>query len=264
MQIEANGNRVYYELSGPDGAPVVMLSQSLACSSAMWRPQLPVLEAKYRVLAYDTRGHGQSGAPAGEYSLDMLGDDAVALLDALGIDAVHWVGLSMGGMVGQNLGLRAPGRVHSLTLCDTSSRIPPEMEPTWLERIDIARQKGMTALVDSTVERWFTEPYRAKNPPEIDRVRQLILATPPDGYIGCCHAIRRLDYSGRLGEIDKPTHVIVGEQDPATPVAAAQAIQAGIAGAKLTVIPNASHLSNIEQPAAFNAALTGFLNRLAG
>jgi len=264
MQIEANGNTVYYELSGRAGAPVVMLSQSLACSSAMWRPQLPALEGKYRVLAYDTRGHGRSGAPAGEYSFDMLGDDAVALMDALDIEAVHWVGLSMGGMIGQNLGLRAPERALSLTLCDTSSRIPPEMAPLWLERIEIARQKGMAALVDSTIERWFTEPYRAKNPPEIDGVRQLILATPPEGYIGCCHAIRRLDYTGRLGEIDKPTHVIVGEQDPATPVAAAEAIQAGIPGAKLTVIPNASHISNIEQAGAFNAALTAFLGSVAG
>ncbi|HZD26977.1 MAG TPA: 3-oxoadipate enol-lactonase [Alphaproteobacteria bacterium] len=264
MQVEANGNSVYYELSGLVGAPVVMLSQSLACSSAMWRPQIPVLQGNYRVLAYDTRGHGQSGAPAGEYSFDLLGDDAVALMDALDIDSVHWVGLSMGGMIGQNLALRAPERIRSLTLCDTSSRIPPDMEPLWQERIETARRKGMAALVNSTIERWFTEPYRAKNPPELDVVRQLILATPPEGYIGCCHAIRRLDYSARLSEIDKPTLVIVGEQDPATPVAAAEAIQAGIPGAKLVVIPDASHLSNVEQPEAFNAAVTEFLAGVAG
>lgn len=264
MQVEANGNSVYYELSGPAEAPVVMLSQSLACSSAMWWPQVPALAGKYRVLAYDTRGHGQSGAPAGEYSFDQLGDDAVALMDALGIEAVHWVGLSMGGMIGQNLGLRHADRVHSLTLCDTSSRIPPEMAPVWHERIETAQTKGMAALADSTLERWFTEPYRAKNPPEIDRVRQLILATPVAGYVGCCHAISRLDYSARLGEIDKPTLVVVGEEDPATPVAAAEAIRAGIPGARLEVIPKASHLSNVEQPEAFNAALTGFLDDLAG
>jgi 3-oxoadipate enol-lactonase len=263
MQSTVNGNSVYYEIGGPEGAPVVMLSQSLACSSAMWQPQVPVLQQNYRVLRYDTRGHGRSGAPGGEYSLDMLGDDAVGLMDALDIDAVHWCGLSMGGMIGQNLGLRHPGRVHSLTLCDTSSRIPPEMAPVWIERTQIAAEKGMAALVDSTIERWFTAPYRAKNPPEMQAVRELVLKTPPAGYIGCCHAIRRLDYTDRLSGIDKPTLVIVGEEDPATPVAAAEAIASAIPGARMAVIPNASHISNIEQPEAFNKALTGFLAEVA-
>jgi len=263
MQTAVNGNSVFYEIGGPEGAPVVMLSQSLACSSAMWHPQVPVLETSYRVLRYDTRGHGGSGAPGGEYSLDMLGDDAVGLMDALDIEAVHWCGLSMGGMIGQNLGLRHADRVHSLTLCDTSSRIPPEMAPIWLERTQVAAAQGMAALVDSTIERWFTEAYRAKNPPEMQAVRELVLKTPPAGYIGCCHAIRRLDYTDRLGTIDKPTLVVVGEQDPATPVAAAEVIAAGIEGARLVVIPNASHISNIEQPEAFNKALTDFLAEVA-
>lgn len=264
MQIEANGNAVYYELSGAEGAPVVMLSQSLACSSGMWRPQRAALEGSYRVLAYDTRGHGRSGAPTGAYDLDMLGDDAVALMDALAIDRVHWCGLSMGGMIGQNLGLRHADRVISLTLCDTSSRIPPEMRPLWRERIETAERQGMAALVDSTLERWFTAPYLAANGPEVEAVRRLILATPPAGYIGCCHAISSLDYTDRLGAIDKPTLVIVGADDPATPVAAAEAIRAAIPGAELVVLPNASHISNIEQAEAFNRALTGFLARVGG
>jgi 3-oxoadipate enol-lactonase len=263
MQTTANGNSIYYEISGPEGAPVVMLSQSLACTSAMWHPQVPVLEKKYRVLRYDTRGHGRSGAPGGAYSLDMLGDDAVGLLDALAIKAVHWCGLSMGGMIGQNLGLRHADRVHSLTLCDTSSRIPPEMRPVWNERIETAASKGMAALVDSTIERWFTAPYRAKNPPEVQAVRELVLKTPPAGYIGCCHAIRDLDYTGLLGRIEKPTLVIVGADDPATPVAAAEAIAKAIPGARLKVIANAAHISNIEQAGAFNQALTEFLAEVA-
>jgi len=262
MQIDANGNTVYYELTGAVGRPVVMLSQSLACSSAMWRPQQAALEADYRVLAYDTRGHGRSGAPGGAYDFDLLGDDAVALMDALGIESVHWCGLSMGGMIGQNLGLRHAGRVKSLTLCDTSSRIPAEMRPIWRQRIETAEREGMAPLVDSTLERWFTPPYLAANGPEVDQVRQLVLNTPPAGYIGCCHAISELDYTDRLAEIDKPTLVIVGADDPATPVAAAEVIQAGIPGAKLVVIPSASHISNIEQAAAFNLALTEFLASL--
>jgi 3-oxoadipate enol-lactonase len=193
----------------------------------------------------------------------MLGDDAVGLLDALDIDAVHWCGLSMGGMIGQNLGLRHADRVHSLTLCDTSSRIPPELRSVWDERIETAAAKGMAALVDSTIERWFTAPYRAKNPPEVQAVRELVLRTPPAGYIGCCHAIRNLNYTDKLGGIDKPTLVIVGADDPATPVAAAEAIAAGIPGAKLAVIPNAAHISNIEQADAFNKALTEFLAQVA-
>jgi 3-oxoadipate enol-lactonase len=264
MQIEANGNTVNYEISGRDDGPVVMLSHSLACSTVMWVPQLPALEAHYRVVNYDTRGHGASGAPAGAYSLDQLGDDAVALMDALGLEAVHWVGLSMGGMIGQNLALRRPERLRSLGLCDTSSRIPAEAGPVWEERIEIVGQQGMQALLDSTLERWFTAPFLAAAEDRVAPIREAILATPVEGFIGCCQAIRRLDYTDRLGEIEKPTLIIVGEEDQGTPVAASEAIKAGIAGSKLVVLPQAAHLSNIEQAEAFTGALMEFLGGLDG
>ncbi len=217
MQIEANGNSVNYEISGRDDGPVVMLSHSLACSTVMWAPQLPALEAGYRVVNYDTRGHGASGAPAGAYSFDQLGDDAVALMDALGLDAVHWVGLSMGGMIGQNMALRRPERVRSLVLCDTSSRIPAEAAQAGEERIGIVRREGMQGVLNSTLERWFTGPFLAAAEDRVAPIRETILATPVEGFIGCCQAIRALDYTDRLGEIEKPTLIIVGEQDQGTP-----------------------------------------------
>ncbi len=262
MQAEVNGNTVNYEVSGVEDGVTVMLSHSLGSSFSMWDPQLAALEANYRVVRYDTRGHGGSGAPEDAYGLDQLADDAAGLMDALGLEKVHWMGLSMGGMIGQNLGLRHASRLHSLCLCDTSSRIPAEAQPLWRERIETVQNEGMGALVDGTMERWFTAPYLARNPDELSMIREIFLATPPAGFIGCCHAISALDYTDQLGQIDKPTLVIVGEQDQGTPVAASEVIAAGIPGAKLVVLPEAAHLSNIEQAEAFTSAALNFLGGL--
>ena len=262
MQVKANGISVNYELSGRDGGAVVMMSHSLASSLRMWDAQMSALAERFRVLRYDTRGHGGTDAPAGAYSLDQLGDDAVGLMDALKIERAHWIGLSMGGMIGQNLALRHPGRLRSLVLADTSSRIPAEAQPVWEERIETARKGGMAPLCEPTMQRWFTAPFLARNPPELEETRRIFLATPPDGYTGCAQAIRRLDYLGRLGEIRLPTLVVVGAEDQATPVAASEAIQVGIPGATLEVIPQASHLANVEQPKRFTDAVLGFLQGL--
>ena len=259
MQIEVNGNRVAYQLFGRADAPVVMMSHSLGCSLAMWDPQESALGGDYRVLRYDTRGHGGSGAPEGAYDFDQLGDDAVALMDALEVDRVHWVGLSMGGMIGQNLALRYGDRLRSLVLCNTACVIPAEMRGLWDERIATAASDGMASLWQATVDRWFTGPFLARNPPAVAAIEDLFMATPPAGYIGCCQAIRSLDYEARLGEISQPTLIIVGEDDPATPVSASELIHRGISGSELVVLPNAAHLSSVEQPQAFNQALTGFL-----
>lgn len=259
MKIKANGIQINYELSGKEGASVVVLSHSLGCSLAMWDPQLQSLEPNYRVLRYDTRGHGGTDAPSGAYTLDMLGADAIGLLDALGIDMVHLVGLSMGGMIGQCLALNHANRLHSLTLCDTAAIIPEEAQPVWQERINVARDKGMQALVESTLERWFTQPYLSKNPPAVDLIRKQFLATSVAGYIGCSEAIRRLNYLERLAEVKKPALIIVGEDDHGTPVAASKAMHQRIPGSRLVVLPSAAHLSNLEQPEAFNNALIEFL-----
>lgn len=262
MQTQANSIVINYELSGPKGAPIVVLSHSLGSNLSMWDVQLAVLEPHFRVLRYDTRGHGGSQATPGAYSLDLLADDAVALLDILGFAQVHWVGLSMGGMIGQNLALRHANRLLSLSLCDTMAQLPSEAQPIWQERIGIARNKGLDALVEPTMERWFTAPYRAQDPAALKLIRQYFLSTSIDGYIGCSEAIRQLDYLDQLKAITLATLIIVGEQDMGTPVAASQAMHQQIQGSQLDIIPNAAHLSNVEQTAVFNRILMDFLNGL--
>jgi len=264
MHIQVNGVDIHYELSGRDGAPVVALSHSLGSSSIMWDPQLAALEADYRVLRIDTRGHGGSAAPDIAYDLDMLGNDAASVLDALGIGRVHWVGLSMGGMIGQNLALRMPHRLASLVLCDTTARIPPEALPMWDDRIAAARDEGMSALTESTMQRWFTPDYLRDDPPAVVPIRRQFEATPAAGFIGCCHAIRALDYLDRLDGLSLPTLIIVGADDPSTTVAAAEAMHERIGGSELAVLASASHLSNVEQPEAFTKALLPFLSKQAG
>ena len=259
MLIETNGIRIHCKLTGIKQAPVVVLSHSLACSMVMWRPQLDLLESHFRVLRFDTRGHGLSDAPVGSYTLEQLVDDAIGVLDKLDFGRVFWVGLSMGGMIGQGLALSHPDRVERLVLADTASIIPDEAQPVWQERIDAARNEGMQAVAESTLERWFTPDYLKQTRPEIDQIRQQILDTPVAGYIGCSEAIRRLNYLSRLSEIQKPTLIMVGADDPGTPVAASEAMHARIKGSSLVVIPDAAHLSNIEQAQIFNDSLITFL-----
>jgi 3-oxoadipate enol-lactonase len=259
MLIKTNGIEIHCELSKEKDAPVVMLSHSLACSMAMWQPQLEVLESHFRVLRYDMRGHGKSEAPEGPYTLEQLAADVIGLLDALGLDSVYFVGLSIGGMIGQCLALDYPDRLRSVSLCDTAPIIPGEAKPLFEERMTRARDRGMEALVQETLDRWFTQPYLDQNPPEVDRIRNQILATPLPGFIGCSHAILELDYVERLSEIKLPTLIVVGEDDPGTPVEASQAMHQRIQHSKLVVLPSAAHLSNIEQADAFNAALLSFL-----
>jgi 3-oxoadipate enol-lactonase len=259
MLINANGIQINYELSGKADAPIVVLCHSLASSMVMWNPQLEVLEPHFQVLRCDMRGHGDSEATEGDYTLDLLAADVIGLLDALKIDRVHFVGLSIGGMIGQCLGLNYPDRFMSLTLCDTSPILPDEAKPLFQERMDLAQKEGMQALVEGTLERWFTPPYRAQNPPQIDLIRNQVLATSITGFNGCSAAIMGLNYIDRLAEIKLPTLIMVGEDDPGTPVEASEAIHELIPNSKLVVLPAAAHLSNIEQSEAFNSQLLSFL-----
>jgi 3-oxoadipate enol-lactonase len=262
MKITANGISINYTLDGPASAPVVTLSHSLATNFSMWDPQIPALASRYRVLRYDTRGHGGTDAPEGAYSLDQLAEDARALLQALGIGRTHFVGLSMGGFIGQILALEYPRMLQSLVLCDTTSRVPADAKPMWDERMRVARSQGMEPHVEPTISRWFTAPFREQRPDVVTPVRAMIRATQPAGYIGCCHAIAALDLTDRLRAISVPTLVIVGEEDSGTPVAAARTIHERIKGSELVILKSASHLSNVEQPEAFNQAVTGFLAKV--
>lgn len=261
MKISANGIRMNYQIEGPASGPAVTLSHSLATNLSMWDPQARALASRYRVLRYDTRGHGGTDAPAGPYALEQLAEDARALLRAVGIARTHFIGLSMGGFIGQLLALTRPEVLQSLVLCDTTSRIPPEARPTWDERIRVAQTQGMEPHVEPTIGRWFTAPFREQRADVVNPVRAIIRGTPPQGYIGCCHAIAALDLTDRLGGIRVPTLVIVGEDDPATPVAASRTIHERIQGSELVILKSASHLSNLEQAEAFNRAVTAFLTR---
>src|SRR2546422_9950187 len=188
--------------------------------------------------------------------------DALALLREVGIQKTHWVGLSRGGMIGRALALKAPQVLKSLSLCDTSSRIPAEAKPQWDDRIRTAEAKGMEPPVEPSLARWFTAPFREKKKDVVETVATMIRTTPVAGYVGCCHAIWALNLTDRLSAIKLPTVVIVGEDDPGTPVAASRLIAENIKGARLEIISSAAHLSNIEQPEAFNRALSSFLEKV--
>lgn len=261
MKQKINGIEIHYDIQGE--GPWLTMSHSLACDLGMWDPQMPALTGRFRVLRFDTRGHGQSSAPEGEYTLEALADDLKGLLDALGIRQTHFAGLSMGGMIGQAFALRYPGVFQSLVLADTTSRRPPDAAKMWGERIEIARTKGMDALVESTLARWFTEPYRRAHPEVMKRIGDGIRRTPVAGFVGCCHAISRVDYLDRLKEIRIPALVLVGEHDHGTPPEAARLIHQNLAGSEFHVIPSAAHLSNVEQTETFNAKLLAFLDRVA-
>ncbi|HEX2651741.1 MAG TPA: 3-oxoadipate enol-lactonase [Burkholderiales bacterium] len=258
MKTKANGIDIHYELHGKEGAPWLVLSHSLACSVRMWDPQIAALKDRYRILAYDTRGHGGSEAPKGEYTLEMLADDLNALMKALGVKSANYCGLSMGGMIGQTFALKYPGVFKTLALADTTSRYPADAWPAWQDRIRTAEAKGMEPLAQPTLERWFTEPFRKKNPAAVEAIRKLIVSTPVAGYVGCCHAIPKINLTARLKEIPCPILVIVGADDPGTPPAMAKEIHENAPGSKLVVLPQAAHLANLEQPEGFTQALADF------
>lgn len=252
-----NGIRLYHEVSGKPDGPILLLSNSLASTLHMWDPQMPSFERHFRVIRYDSRGHGQSDAPDGPYSIEMLTADAIGLLDHLGIARTHFCGLSKGGMVGQRLATLHPDRVDRLVLCDTASYMGPA--ELWEGRIQLAEGQGMTAIVDATINRWFTPRFQAADPLAVAKVRAMILNTPVAGFVGCCRAIQAMDQRESVRAVAAPTLIIVGADDPGTTPEMAREIQERIAGSRLTILPAAAHLSNIEQEALFDAAVVQFL-----
>ncbi|MGQ0543918.1 MAG: 3-oxoadipate enol-lactonase [Betaproteobacteria bacterium] len=260
MKATVNGLETYYEIHGAEGRPWLVFSHSVACSVRMWDAQIAAFKDRYRALVYDARGHGQTAAPKGQYTLEGLADDLAGLLKELRISRPHFVGLSLGGMIGQTFALKYPGVFSSLTLADTTSRYPAEAAPLWLDRIKIAETKGMEPLVQPTLERWFTAGFRKSQPQTVAKIAAAIRTTPVAGYAGCCYAIPKIDVTARLKELALPALVVCGEQDPGTPPAMAREIAQNLPGAKLVLIAQAAHLANVEQPEAFNRALAGFLS----
>ncbi len=253
-----NGTTLNYRFDGPEQGPIVMLSNSLASDLTMWDSQIPgLVKAGYRTLRYDSRGHGRSGVPAGPYSIEMLADDAVRLMDAFGLGRVHLCGLSMGGMVGQMLGARYSDRLLSLTLCSTAAHMPPR--EIWDERIETVSEKGMDAAVDATIDRWFTTAGQERLKTEVTKIRSMILATPVKGFCACCEALQDMDMRDPIRAIPTRTLIMVGEYDQGTPVSAARFIHEQIAGSELRIIPDAAHFANVEQCDIFNEALLEFI-----
>ena len=256
--IKVNGLDVAYRFDGPENGHVILIANSLMSDLSMWDWNVPALADRYRVLRYDKRGHGGSQTTPAPYSNPQLADDAVALLDALKIDKVHFIGLSMGGMIGQQLGARYPERVYSLSLCDTASEMPPRN--LWEERFEIARKDGIPGLVDGTIKRWFTAPFIERAPQDIAKVRQMILGTGVEGYIGCASAVRDMAQTTMLLKIKAPTLILTGRQDPACTVDQAIVLNRMIDGSKMVILEEAAHLSNIEQPEAFNRTVRAFID----
>ena len=262
QQITANGISINYQLDGPEDAPVLVFSNSLATSLAMWNEQVDRLNDRFRILRYDNRGHGATPVPdmEGSYTIKMLGEDVLGLLDALEIEKVSFCGLSKGGMVGQWLGINASDRLNRLVLSNTASYFPNK--GMWRERISMATVDGIPAIAEASIGRWFTPGYLARDDTRatIDFVRNFILETTRHGYLASSIAIRDMDFRKELGQIDVPTMVIIGEKDPATIPEYGEVVAAGIPGAKIFVVPDAAHLSNIEQPDVFTEALVDFLD----
>ncbi len=239
---------VHHTVTGPPDAPVLVLSNSLGSTLAMWDPQADALAGRFRLVRYDIRGHGASPAPPGPYSLDDVGADLVALLDRLGVERAHVAGLSLGGMTAMWLGVNAPARLDRLVLLCTSARLgPPAM---WAERAATVREQGTGAIADAGVGRWLTEGFRAERSDVARWLRGMIASIDDEGYAGACAAIERMDLVGQLPRIAAHTLVIAGAQDPATPPEHAERIAAGIPGARLEILDPAAHLANVEQPEA--------------
>lgn len=261
MLLHHHGIDLHYTIDGTQG-PWVIMSHSLGCTSSMWDPQVPALAARYRVLRFDTRGHGGSSAPSGAYTLAQLADDAKCLLDHHDITQAHWVGLSMGGMIGQIFALQYPGVLQSLVLADTTSAHTSTPVSMWEERIRIAQEEGMEPLVEPAIKRWFTDAFRAAHPAVVSRVAADIRATPVNGWSGCCAAIAQIHTTEQLHRIPCPALVMVGEHDVGTPLAAAELIHQNLPDSRLVVIRGAAHIANIEQSAQFTEALLNFLDQV--
>ena len=251
------GTRLHYRIDGVRGAPVVVLSHSLGADLDMWEPQMPALAAAYCVLRYDTRGHGQSGAPPGPYTIDDLGRDVVALLDHLDVRRVSFCGLSMGGMIGMWLGVHASQRVARLVLANTSAYFGPPGPMN--ERIAAVGAGGIAAISAAVLARWLTPAFAAREPATLAALKATMERTPPAGYVACCAAIRDMDQRADLPRIAAPTLVVAGTHDLSTPPAAGRFIAERIPGARYAELASA-HLSNVEAASAFTETLTAFLS----
>lgn len=262
MKAVVNGEALYYRLEGPEDAPVVMMAHAMGTSHRIWDWQAAALRRHWRVLRYDWLGHGDSAAPPGPYSLDRFVADAVGLMNILAIEKVHWVGISTGGMIGQGVAIDHGARLKSLALCNTTSEATPWYRDWVAERQAVVRERGMAPVWDMTKALWFTDAFVAAESPAYCAVRDVFVATEPEGYLGGTSAVADLAYRDRLHLIEAPTLVLAAGADPVTPVDHSEAIRDRVPGARLEVIDGQRHFSNVEQPEEFNRVLLDFLEHL--
>jgi 3-oxoadipate enol-lactonase len=254
-----DGVRLFCQIAGPEDAPPLLFVNSLGTDFGMWEPQVATLAPWFRVIRYDSRGHGQSDAPPGPYTLERLGRDALAVLDSLGVERAHVCGLSLGGMVGLWLAIHRPARLGRAILANTAARIGSE--ETWSARIAAVEAGGMAAIRDAVLARFLSAGFRERAPDITEMIGEMLLATPPHGYVGCCAALRDADLRNLVSTIETPSLVIGGALDEATPPAQAEDLHAGIVPSELLVIPNVAHLSNLEAPDLFTRRLIEHLTR---
>jgi 3-oxoadipate enol-lactonase len=257
MKINTNGININCQIDGPEGAPWIVFSNSLATSIAMWDDQAAALKKSYRVLRYDQRGHGGTDAPAGRYAFDKLLADALALLDALHIAKAHFAGLSMGGATALGLAERRPERFDRIIVCDSPCQSTPQSSQQWEERIAIAQKQGIEALVEPTVSRWFPPETVAKNPPHLAKIRAMFRATPVNGFIGCAAALADHDYASAIIAVKSPVLFLVGEKD--APAPAMRKLSEKLPRSRYVELAGAGHISNMDRPAEFNPAVAEFL-----
>jgi len=255
--IKANQAQVHYEIHGDDTAPVLLLSHSLGVNGDMWRPQVSSFTQQFRVVRYDTRGHGQTTASPGPYSMDLLGRDVIALLDELRLEKVHFCGLSMGGAIGMWLGVNAPQRLNRLVLSNTAAKLGTA--EGWKSRIDSVKKSGMQAVAPGIIERWFTAGFRESHREVVSSTQKTMEETGPGGYVACCEALSAMDQRSTVSKITVPTLVVVGAHDPVTTRADGQFLVEKIRDARYVEL-DAAHLSNIEDAQHFSTAVAGFLS----
>jgi 3-oxoadipate enol-lactonase len=258
--VDVGGCPLYVRVDGNPSAPALMLSNSLGTDLHLWDPQAPEWARNFQLVRYDRRGHGRSGLGHAPHTMETYGQDALTIIDALGLDKVHWCGLSMGGMVGQWVAANAPDRIDKLILSNTLPHFADKQR--WNDRIAAIRQKGLASVADSVMNLWFTAGFRERAPETIARMKEMFCATPTEGYIAACEAIRDMDIRELLPKITAPTLIIAGKHDQSTPLDMAEFMRAHIAGSALTVL-DAAHISNVEQPAIYTEIVTNFLTQSA-
>lgn len=259
VTIPGTGQRLWVQIDGREGHPWIVLANSLGADHSMWDPQIDMLTQRYRVLRFDTRGHGKSDTPPGDWTLADLEGDTLALMDALGIEQADYMGLSMGGMVGLGLALRAPDRFGRMVMADGRADAPPAFCTNWDNRIALVREKGLNGIVDATLQTWFTPDWQAANPDQVARVRAMVLGNDPVGYCRCCAALKGLDHLRNLGQISIPLIYVVGDVDKGAAPEVMQAMADATPNSRLEVVAQAAHIANMNNPAGFNRAIGAFL-----